>query len=194
MDFKTKINSIDVLGEFDYLNVYRINYTDKTGRSKKWELASRKSVDRLKDEHKNGTLYADGVSIFAHNEERTKVIMIKEFRIIAGRYIYSMPAGIKEESESFESTAVREFKEETGLDIEVYNVTKPRYTTVGLSNERTCTAYGIYKGEISSAFLEDSEDIEAFEVNREKAIELIENEIVTERTYLKLKNFFNLDV
>ncbi len=190
---KTKIVSIDTLGEFGFLNIYAINYLDKTGKKKVWQVASRKGIDILKEEHIKDTNNVDGISIFAHNEEKTKVILIKEFRIIAGKYIYSEPAGLKDKGEDFETTASREFKEETGLDINIYKITKPRYTTVGMSNEKTATAYGIYSGRISDEYLESSEDISAIEVDKEKAIELIENETVTERTYLKLKLFFGLE-
>ncbi len=189
---KNKIESIEKIDGYNYLNAFVINYRDKAGNPKKWEMVSRGDENRLKDEHENQRVYTDAVSIFAHSKDRKKVILIKEFRIIAGKYVYTLPAGVVDPNEDPNNTAIREFKEETGLDIDIYKVTKPRFTSVGLSNERVSTAYGIFSGEISDEFLEAEEDITAFEVDVELAKDLMKNAEMTERTYVMLKEFFKL--
>ncbi len=194
MQDKSKVKILDVskIDGLKYLKSFLINYQDKTGNNKKWEMVSRGNYERLLDEQNNKTEYIDGMSIFAHNPEKTKVILIKEFRIIPAKYVYSLPSGVSDAGESKEQTATREFKEETGLDVEIYKYTKPRFTSVGLTNEKVATAYGIYSGTISNKYLTSEEDITAFEVDRETAINLMNNEEITERTYVMLKLFFNI--
>ncbi len=189
---KIKIESIEELDGYKYLNAFVINYRDKAGNPKKWEVVSRDGIDRLIDEHENQSVYTDAVSIFAHNKTRDKVILIKEFRIIAGKYVYTLPAGVIDKGESAEVSAVREFKEETGLDVDIYKITKPRFTSIGLSNERVSTAYGIFSGTISDKYLQSEEDITAFEIDVNEARNLMMNAEITERTYVMLKEFFHL--
>ena len=77
----TQIRQIETL---KYLKAFEIDYLDKKGSLKKWELVSRHGEDRLKDEINNGALYSDGAMIFATNRDKTHVVMLKEFRVSAG--------------------------------------------------------------------------------------------------------------
>ena len=134
----------------------------------------------------------DGSKIVAMSKEKEKLILVKEFRPIAGKAIYSFPAGLIEEGEDVEEGAKREFKEETGLDLEVLGYDKPRYTSCGIINERVNTVYGYYSGSISSDFLEESEELEALEVDREEALRIIREEEVQIRDTYLLMYFFDL--
>ncbi len=175
-----------------HLNSYVIDYQDKDENQKKWMMVSRGDLDRVKSQIFDGKVNNDGVQIVAFNKEKKTVILIREFRVIHNDYLYSFPAGLSEKDESLEVTAIREFHEETGLFLEVNYIEAPRYTSVGITDERTAIAYGQYSGEISKDHLESSEDITVIEADRDKVIELLENEEVTIRTALLLQRMFSI--
>ncbi|WP_459129264.1 NUDIX hydrolase [Guggenheimella bovis] len=175
-----------------YLKSFSIEYLDRTGTKRNWEMVSRKGKDRLVKEIFEHEYGSDGPMIVAWNEKKDTLVMIKEFRVVHGKEIYSFPAGLIDDGETLEEAAVREFKEETGLDFHYLGKDGPRYTSVGLSNERVETAFGTYSGTVSKDLLEASEEIEVLFVNREEAIRLLKEEELPIRTAFILKHFFNL--
>lgn len=179
-------------GPLRYLKTYTIAYEDRTGQPKHWEMVSRGDIARFTREIEAQENISDGSMIVAFSEDRTKVVMVKEFRVIAGRYVYAFPAGLSDEGESLEQTSTREFKEETGLDFHYEGYEGPRYTSVGLSNEKVHTVFGTYSGEISQDFLEASEDIEALIVDRAEAIRILKEEECTIRSAFILYKIFDI--
>lgn len=175
----------------DYLKTFKILYEDKEGRERQWEIASRGDKRRLERELE-GEIFSDGSMIVAWNKEKTLLAMVKEFRVAAGHYVYSFPAGLQDQGETVLEAASREFKEETGLTLSPQGIDKARYTSVGLSNERVYTVFGEYSGQLSQNYQEDSEDIIPLLVDKKKALELLENEDVTIRSAFILRAFFNL--
>lgn len=175
-----------------YLKSFKITYEDRYQTDQVWELVSRQGLERLEDEALRGVKYTDGTMIVAFNQDRSEVVMIKEYRPVAGSYIYAFPAGLSDADESIETTSTREFKEETGLDFHFLGADGPRYTSVGLSNERVHTVYGTFSGTISQDYLDGSEDIEAIIVNKAEAERLLQEEDVPIRTALILMYLFQL--
>lgn len=108
--------------------------------------------------------HCDGVVIVGiYNKNGEKYIpIIKEYRPVSG-YIWSFPAGQVDNNERLEETAVREIKEETGLDAieESVVVQNPTYTSVGLADQRTAIAFVECEGEVSNKYTTASEDITA---------------------------------
>lgn len=190
---KIKIKSVERVNELKYLHGFKISYETKSGKHAEWELASRQGIDRLKREIFEGEKYTDGAMIFATDPTHTKVVLLKEYRVSAGRYIHTLPAGLCDLGESIEQTAIREFKEETGLDFTPMHVDASRYVSVGLANERVNIVFGYYEGEPSTCYLSDEEDAEALLVDREMAVQLFESEEVTARTAYLLQYFFKLN-
>lgn len=193
MKNKIKIKNIRKITELKYLKSYAIDYFDKNNKERVWELVSRQGLNRLKNEIFNHKSHTDGVMIFATNLEKTKVVLLKEFRVSAGGFIYTLPAGLIDPKESIKKSAIREFKEETGLDLDLKKIDKERYTSVGIINEKVNIAYGYYSGIPTQEFQEDSEYAE-IEILDKKAVEkILKNEEVTVRSALLLKHFFNLN-
>lgn len=185
-----KVKSI-TQSPLSYLKTFRITYEDKRGKERIWEVASRGSLNRLEREIQ-GEVFSDGAMIVAWDEKKEHVAMIREFRVIAGHDVYSFPAGLSDPGEDILLTAKREFKEETGLALHPVGVDKPRFTTVGLTNERVHIVFGYYSGEITTQFQEDNERIIPLLVDRKKAVELLEHEDVTIRSALLLRSIFSL--
>ena len=78
--------------------------------------------------------------------------------------------------------AVRELKEETGLELkplevdEIYQ--KPYFTTVGMTDESCGTVYGYASGEVSKRYMEDSEEIEVVLADRKEVERILREENV----------------
>jgi len=188
-----KIKDIRRIKELKYLKSYAIDYYDKNNNQKVWELVSREGLDRLKNEVYKHESFSDGVMIFATNHEKTKVVLLKEFRVSAGKFVYTIPAGLIDSQESIEESATREFKEETGLNFKLKQIDQERYTSVGIINEKVNIAYGFYSGKPTQKFQEASEYAEIEILTKEEVKRVLEEEEVTVRTALLLKSFFNLN-
>lgn len=189
---KLKVKKVKKIDKLKYLNGYEIEYTGNN-KEKKWELVSRAGLERLENEIFNNKSYSDGVMIFATNKLKDKVVLLKEYRVSAGRYLYTLPAGLCDGLEDIEISAKREFKEETGMEFKCEYLEKERYTSVGIINEKVSIAYGYYSGFPSKEYQEDSEDAEIEIVDKTKAKEILKNHEVTIRSALILENFFKLN-
>jgi ADP-ribose pyrophosphatase len=188
-----KITAIKKKQSLEYLHAYSIFYTSKSGILREWELVSRQGIERLQGEIFNHKVYTDGAMIFATNSDKTEVVLIKEYRVSAGKYLYVLPAGLIDEGESVAHAAIREFKEETGLSLKVHSVSKSRYVSVGIVNERINVVYGFYSGLPSKDFQSDSEDADIVFIDKNKARHILEFEDVPVRTAMLLENFFHLN-
>jgi len=192
-DNKLKIISVKPTERLKYLHSFEIEYSTKTGRTAKWELASRSGLERLEKEIFKHERFTDGAMIFATNLEKTQMVLLKEFRVTAGRYVYTIPAGLIDPDESIEMAAIREFKEETGMDFSPQYVDRSRYVSVGIVNECINIVYGYFSGEPSSEFLTDEEDAQAIIIDAEMAEILLREEEVTARTAYLMQHFFDIN-
>lgn len=188
------VNSITTLVDTKYLKIYNAEYTNKSGESKNWSIASRKDINTLKDIYFNGVEGSvDAVIIVATHIDENKLVVIKQFRVPLNDYVYEIPAGLIDPGEDIESTSKRELKEETGLDmIQIdYNKTKAKaYISTGMTDESAALVYCTCHGEISKDYLEPDEDIEIMLLSRQEAINLISStEKIDIKAYLAIQNF-----
>ncbi|MCK9431782.1 MAG: NUDIX hydrolase [Candidatus Omnitrophica bacterium] len=84
-----------------------------------------------------------GAALIVPFIEKDKVILLRQFRPVIGRYLYELPAGTREEGESLLSCARRELAEETGYSASgiarlgyIYPV--PGYSTEKIVIYRAC--------------------------------------------------------
>lgn len=187
-----KIKSIEPINELKYLRSYKIKYATKSGLERDWEIVSRGDSVRLEKEIFDHQSFTDGAMVFATNKEKTDVVMLKEFRVSAGRHIYMFPAGLIESGENIKIAAKREFKEETGLLLNPMYVERERYVSVGIINERVNVVYGTYSGIPTKAFQEDSEDADIIIVDKNEATRILEEEEISIRSAMLLQNFFKI--
>jgi len=193
MEGKLTIKRITEVDRLHYLKGFRIDYVNREGADKSWELVSRQGIERLREEIDHGKRFSDGAMIFATNHEKTHVVMLKEYRVSAGRTVYMLPAGLADGDEPVSVTSVREFKEETGMDFEFVMSDAPRYASVGIINECVEIAYGYYSGEPSNRHQSPDEEAEIVFVDRHMAKHILEHEDIAIRSALLLKHFFNLN-
>ena len=188
-----KVDKVRPVESLKYLNSFVIDYTTKSGKQRQWELVSRQSQERLEKEIFHSQTFTDGAMIFATDLKKEKVVILREYRVSAGQYVYMFPAGLIEEKESVEKASIREFKEETGMDFTPHYVERERYVSVGIVNERVNIVYGEYRGQASNQHQEDNEHAEILIINKEEAKHILDHEEVSIRTAMLLQSFFGLN-
>lgn len=165
-----------------FLNLFCMDVRHRNGEASEYYVASRaKSEDDLKAvTHRNDP---DGVSIYSvYGEQRDHVVLVKQYRYPLGDYVYEFPAGLVETGEAMTDAAVREFHEETGLHLKVVLAddmyTKPRFTTVGMTDEACGMVYGYASGVPDNRFEESSEDIQVVLADKKEVRRILKEENV----------------
>ena len=179
---KRRVNGITKVTNTPFLNMYTFDMLYENGKHGNYYVASRaKSEDDLKAvTHRNDP---DGVSIYSvYGEQRDHVVLVKQYRYPLGDYVYEFPAGLVETGEAMTDAAVREFHEETGLHLKVIPAddmyTKPRFTTVGMTDEACGMVYGYASGVPDNRFEESSEDIQVVLADKKEVRRILKEENV----------------
>ena len=190
-----KITGITKKTENPFVNLYELDRESKTGKKGKYYVASRaKSEQDLK--LVTGKNSPDGVVIYSlYGEKQDKVVLIRQYRYALNDFIYEVPAGLVEDGAPYKETAVREMKEETGLDFVPLSVNeayeKPAFTTVGMTDESCATVFGVSTGEISKEFQEDTEEIEVVLADRNEVKRILKEEKVAIMCSYMLMHFLH---
>ena len=177
-----QIHKVEKMTDNKFVNLYHVDATSVHNTPVSYYVASRaKSVENLKLKTRKNT--PDGVIIYSvYGEKRDKVVLIRQYRYTLGDYIYEFPAGLVEPGEDFHDSAVRELREETGLELKPLKVAeafeKPYFTTVGMTDESCAAVYGYASGKVSEAALEDSEEIEVVLADRGEVRRILKEENV----------------
>lgn len=181
-----------------FLNMYALEAVNKKGDTHTYFLASRaEETDELKIVTKENA--PDGVLIFSvlkgKTREEDRVVLVKQYRCAIDTYIYEFPAGLVEKGEAYKKAAIREMKEETGLDFYPIDVDpryeKPYFTTIGMTDESCAAVYGYVEGQISDRFLEDNEEIEVVLADRKEAERILKEENVAIMCAYQLMHFIH---
>lgn len=133
------------------------------------------------------------VIAFVGEGDDTKMVLTDEYRIPIGRREIGSAAGLIDEKDYDCSpalmcgrhlgnvasaacrAAVREFKEETGMDFTPYEVSPPNlYCSAGMTDESICMVIGKASGTPSQEFLEEHEDITTMMLNRKEIMALMD--------------------
>ena len=121
-----------------WISYYEISYENEEGKAKTYEIVSKKGTHRNPEELTLSNLGKDyiAVAMVAFNEDMSKLLLSKEFRMGVSQYIYNFPAGLKESNETLFEAATRELKEETGLDVigTIYQL-EPTFTCAPVTDD-----------------------------------------------------------
>lgn len=151
------VKRIEQLTHEKWLNLFAATF-EHNGHSGSWMYASRKPQP-------NSDRKADAVVIvpvLRTPNEQPRLVMVKEFRVPIGDYVYAFPAGLLDAGESIEDAARRELLEETGLEVAaVHRATQPLYSSSGLTDEAVALIFVDAKEKPQSkAKLDATEDLE----------------------------------
>lgn len=164
--------SLEKLTNSKWLNLFNVSY-EKDGKPGKWVMCSRKE-NPITD-----AAIADAVVIIpiVKTESGNKLVLIREFRIPIGDYLYGFAAGLIDNGESIEQTIRRELKEETGLIVDkIVEISPAVFSSAGMSDEANYMALVEASGEITNEFLEDSEDIEVILMDSQEIRDLLNSQ------------------
>ncbi|PAV23143.1 adp-ribose pyrophosphatase [Pyrrhoderma noxium] len=97
--------------EAKWVTLKELKWKDEDGKERKWECAERNT---------RGSSGIDAVAILAiiksqKNSFPPSTVIIEQFRPPVNRYVIELPAGLIDEGETAEQTAIRELEEETGF-------------------------------------------------------------------------------
>lgn len=134
-----------------FLHNYLLKYEEgKTGEKIDYEVVSRNPDIKSKENLGDRTNAVCIVPVF----EDGTVLAIREYRFAIGDYCLEFPAGIIDEDETAEEAAIRELKEETGLDtVRILAAIPGGYSSTGMTDEKVA----IVVVEVSGNFRETEE-------------------------------------
>ena len=176
-----KIEKVTQQTQNRFLNMYELDTVRKNGSRGRYYVSSRaEKIEDLKLQTQVNR--PDGVIIYAVTEDRSRVLLVRQYRFPIDAYVYELPAGLIDEGENFREAAIREVHEETGMILHpieadpIYEA--PRYTTVGMTDESCACVFGYVTGELSAKYMEESEEIIQVLADREEVRRILREENV----------------
>lgn len=177
-----RIEKVSKMTDNRFVNLYHVKGKNRLDGEVNYYVASRRTAcEKLKLATRDNQ--PDGVVIYSlYGEKDDQVVLVRQYRYAINDYIYEFPAGLVEPGEDFRSAAIREMKEETGLILTPVKVPegyeKPCFTTIGMTDESCATVFGRASGQISTAGLEASEDLEVVIADRKEVKRILKEEKV----------------
>jgi 8-oxo-dGTP pyrophosphatase MutT (NUDIX family) len=136
-----------------FTSYWETDFINRVGKEGRWEYLKRN----------NNT---QAVLINVINSDN--IVLVKQFRFAAGKYILEFPAGLIDPGESVGLAAERELLEETGYQGKCVKISPPLCTSPGITDEIIYIADLEISGDRGEQSLDDSEEIEVVEFNRER--------------------------
>ena len=167
----------------NHLSLYH-SMTMVNDHVKEYDFVSRHNFMSREPEVLSQPYKQESVSIFVFNKDKSKMLLIKEFRYPINNYVISTPAGLIDSSESITDAAIRELYEEVGYtkeQVTIESVLQPSYSSVGLSDEQTASVFVTVDDSVKpKQHLEASEDITYFWIDAHQAEYFLENRYLSD--------------
>ena len=145
-----------------FIALRKLEYVDRRGVTRFWE-----SADRVNGSPRSSSRPA-AVLIIAKIVPDDELLLIRQFRPPAGKFMIEFPAGLVDPGEDIETTAHRELYEETGYQGKFLFATNSGFSSPGLTGESVAICAIEIDGknypEIPENHQEECEDIEVLRV------------------------------
>lgn len=193
MDRDNKIIRIEKRTDNPFVNLYDLTARNCQGGIFHYYFASRGEGENLKCVTRENT--PEGIMVYAVcREDPQKIVLVKQYRYPLNDFVYEMPAGLIDAGEDPKATAVREFLEETGMKLTLYEggeaaLRNAFYTSVGLTDESVSIFYGYAEGVPSGDHREATEDIEVVLADRREVKRILREEKVAMKCAQSLIHF-----
>ncbi len=160
-----------IVTQLKFVTLFTVRYLDRKDNARDWHMVSRCETPKCV----TGKIQQpDATIIVPYHREQQKLVVIKEFRVPVGDYMYGFPAGLIDPGEAMAITAGRELHEETGLElVRVYRHSPAVFSSAGITDEAISMVFAEVTGTPSIRHTSDSEDIEIYLMNRQEVSELI---------------------
>lgn len=192
-----RIEGIKKQTDNPYLNMYIADAVNNAEKHFPYYFSSRTE----NEEHlvaNTGKLKPEAAIIYGvmNKDGEDHLVLVKQFRLPVNMKIYEAPAGLIDKGETVEEAAVREFKEETGLDLEIYRGGAEFFRRAfiqeqGIADECGAIVFGKATGEVSITGLEDNEDIEVVLANKAEVRRILSEEYVPMQGLFLMSMFLN---
>jgi len=170
-DVIMEIINAAILAKIKFVTLFAISYLDRKGNAKQWHMVSRGDQPKcITGEHQR----PDAAIIVPYHRGENKLVVIREYRVPVGDYMYGFPAGLLDPGETLAVAAGRELLEETGLDlIKVYRHSPALFSSAGITDEAIAMVFAEVDGTPGIRRNTDSEDIEIFLMDRQEVRDLL---------------------
>ena len=164
-----------------------MTFEEKTLKSEKIYKGAIINLRRDKVTVQGGTSYREiiehnGGAVIAALTEDKKLVMVRQYRKPAEKVMLEVPAGKIDPGEKPLEAAVRELKEETGLDlVSIEDKLFDSYSAIGFSNETNAVIIGKAAGTFKPS-TSTYEEITAAWYSRQEVKELLKNKHFAART------------
>jgi ADP-ribose pyrophosphatase len=166
-----KIIDSTLVNESRFVSVVAVRYEDRKGHAKTWQMVTRRQPPRCIT---GDIRRPDAAIIVPYHRREDKLVVIKEFRVPVGGYMYGFPAGLLDPGEDLATSAGRELHEETGLDlVRVYRHSPAVFSSAGITDEAVAMVFAEVEGTPGTRWNEDSEEIEILLMDRDGVRKLL---------------------
>ena len=162
----------------------KITSSKEVYRCKVFHVTEDEATDGSGWSIKRSVIRHPGSAVMIAVDKKDRVLLVRQYRLPAGKHLWEFPAGTVDEGEKPAQTAKRELIEETGLRAKKWKKLGTFYPSPGLSAEKMTVflATGLKQGESHPM---DDERIETRWFSKKKLAETIaKNRIVDGKTMI----------
>jgi ADP-ribose pyrophosphatase len=166
-----KILEAAIVTKLKFVTLFAVSYLDRKASTRGWHMVSRCDTPKCI----TGKIrQPDATIIVPYHREQKKLVVIKEFRIPVGDFMYGFPAGLIDPGEDMAVTAGRELHEETGLDlVRIYRHSPAIFSSAGITDEAIAMVFAEVTGTLSIRHTSDSEEIAIYLMDQKQVHDLL---------------------